>query len=92
MSKDTDTYYCDEACDDEAAAVATDAEDDEPGTSSDRSRVGMPSADSRSDRCSSRTPAIPVRQIAPEVDTGSPLCAGARASSGQPLRSFRSTR
>lgn len=72
--------------------MATDAEDDEPGTSSDRSRVGIASADSRSDRCSSRTPAIPVRRIAPEEDTESPLYAGARASSEQPLRSFRSTR
>lgn len=72
--------------------MLADAEDDGPGTSSGHSRAGTASADSRSDRCSSRTPAIPVRQIAPEVDTGSPRCAAARVSSAPPPRSFRMTR
>lgn len=36
VSKDTDTYWCDEPCDGETAAVA-DAEDGAGGTSSGRS-------------------------------------------------------
>jgi len=90
-SKDIDTCCYDEACDDETAALA-DAGDDGPGTSSDRSRAGTASADSRSDHCSNHIPAIPARRIAPGVETENPRYVAARVSFEPPPRSFRSMR
>lgn len=87
-SKDTGICWYDGTCDGEAAVVA-DAEDEEVGTSSGRNRVGTAWVDWRSDRCNSRTPAIPAR-IVPE-DTGS-QCASGRASSARLQRNYPSTR